>query len=381
MRYHILMNASGCEKVIFLLSQNDIGGNTKFVLNLARELNNRGYQCEYYVPYFSHFYYTWKFRTKRNFLDTYMWLKYFVTQIYSTFAISKFKWRGEYLGFEKITVKRYVFLPKKKILDRANFIFSTAHWDIELLLKLGINPKKIVHVIHHLHSNKAQDLKFFTGVREFTLTVSSEATGKKCIEYGIQNFTICNLGVDTSVYTPANRLRVDCDRLYVGFFYYDHPRKNPRFIETIVEKLLNSNSRIEVYIFGNGFKHFDERINVIKGLDEIAYAKKIANLDIFVYISILEGFALPPLEAMASGVPVISSNVGAVDKYMTNFQNGLILNNSVKAEEVLELITYLLNEQKIRKKISKNGLASVQNWTWAKTADTYYQLLQNLFET
>jgi len=372
------MNTSGYKRVIFLLSQNDIGGNTKFVLNLARELNNRGYQCEYYVPYFSHFYYTRKFRTKRTIMDSYMWLKYFVNQIHSIFAISKFKWRGEFLGFGKITVKRYFFLPKKSFLDRANFIFSTAFWDIELLLKLRINPKIIVHVIHHLHSNKVEDLIFFTGLREFTLTVSSEATGKKCVESGINNFTICNLGVDTNVYTPANRLRLDRDRLYVGFFYYDHPRKNPRLIETIVEKLLNSNSQIEVYIFGNGFKRFDERINVVKGLDEIAYAKKIANLDIFVYISILEGFALPPLEAMASGVPVISSNVGAVNKYMTNFQNGLILKNTATAEEVLELITYMLNEQKIRNKISKNGLTSVQNWTWTKTADTYQQLLQNL---
>jgi len=372
------VDASSKRKIIFLLSQNDIGGHTKFVLNLSKELKCRGYEIQVYIPFFTHFYYTLKFRRKKNFTDINLWTRYFLGQLRSMIFISNFKWRGESLGFDKLPVKRYLFTPKMKILKDSDIIVSSAHWDLELLLKFGLNPKKIVHVIHHLHSNSTKDLKIYIENKSFNLVVSSETTAIECRKLGINNFDLCNLGVDLNIFNPRHKVVKKLSEYKVGFFYYNHPRKNPRFIEEVVKKITEKNSNLDVLIFGNGFKNFSKKISVIEDLTEIEYAKKIASLDLFVYISRIEGFALPPLEALASGVPVISSDVGAVRKYIEHNRNGLIIANSITAEEVCSLIFSLLNDEKLKSRFRNRGLSTSKEWTWAKTCASYIKVFDKL---
>jgi glycosyltransferase involved in cell wall biosynthesis len=372
------MHSNSSRKIIFLLSQNDIGGHTKFVLNLSKELKGRGFQTEIYVPFFTHFYYTLKFRRKKDFTDVSMWARYFLGQLRTMLFESKFKWRGDSLGFERFPVRRYVFLPKKKFLENSDFVISSAHWDLELLIKFGLNPNTIIHVIHHLHSNNQSDLEIFRKTRNFTLVVSSETTGRECKNLGIKNFYVCNLGVDVNIFNPKLRDQNSKFDIKIGFFYYNHPRKNPKLIEEVIKKIIDLRIDLQIVVFGNSFDGYSKKIQVLEGLTEIEYARKIANLDLFVYISKVEGFGLPPLEAMASGVPVIASNVGAIDNFISNDVNGLLMDPSAVASEWIESITKALEMPEKLQTFTVKSLEISTRWTWSNTADSYTKLFRSL---
>ncbi len=86
----------------------------------------------------------------------------------------------------------------------------------------------------------------------------------------------------------------------------------------------------------------------------------------FVYPSLAEGFGMPPLEAMVSGVPVISSKTTAMSEVVTDA--GLLIDpNDVIALKLA--MKKLLGDADLRVKLSQRGLEVAALFTWKKTAE------------
>lgn len=99
--------------------------------------------------------------------------------------------------------------------------------------------------------------------------------------------------------------------------------------------------------------------------------------DLFVFPTLYEGFGLPPLEAMACGTPVITSNLTAVPEVIGD--SGLM----VDPENISELsnkITALLNDSEKQKKLICKGLERVKKFEEEKTAGEIYRHIINLLE-
>lgn len=87
--------------------------------------------------------------------------------------------------------------------------------------------------------------------------------------------------------------------------------------------------------------------------------------ELFVYPSFYEGFGLPPLEAMACGVPTITSNTSSIPEVVG--KSALLFNpfNNIElAEQMFKLIT----NESLAQEYSKKGLARSKKFTWKKTA-------------
>ena len=87
------MNPANSKRILFLFSQNDIGGHTKFVLNFIKILNTEKINSEVYVPWFTHYFYTLNYRMQNKPSDVIIWLRYFLGQIKLQLKVLKYQKR------------------------------------------------------------------------------------------------------------------------------------------------------------------------------------------------------------------------------------------------------------------------------------------------
>lgn len=97
----------------------------------------------------------------------------------------------------------------------------------------------------------------------------------------------------------------------------------------------------------------------------------------FTYVSLYEGFGLPPLEAMACGVPVITSNTTSIPEVVGD---AAILVNPCDVEEIADSIYKLINDASLRERLRLLGLNRAKQFSWDKTAKQTWGLLNNVVE-
>lgn len=86
--------------------------------------------------------------------------------------------------------------------------------------------------------------------------------------------------------------------------------------------------------------------------------------DIFVHPSLVEGTPIVILEAMATGKPVIATNVGGIPEMITDGVDGFIVEEK-NVGQIAKKLSLLLGDEKVCKKIGKNARKKVEkkfNW-------------------
>jgi len=99
--------------------------------------------------------------------------------------------------------------------------------------------------------------------------------------------------------------------------------------------------------------------------------------DIFVYGSWSEGFGLPPLEAQACGLTVVSTDCGGVREYLTDGENCLM----VPPRDPIEFshaVKRVIDDGYLRKILITRGLQSCREFSWDKVADRFENTMKEL---
>jgi glycosyltransferase involved in cell wall biosynthesis len=108
-----------------------------------------------------------------------------------------------------------------------------------------------------------------------------------------------------------------------------------------------------------------ERVIVTGFVPEEDLAPIYSHALMFVYPSLLEGFGLPPLEAMQCGVPVITSNTSSLPEVVGDAG---IMVSPTDADALCQAMTTLFQDRELRDRLASLARARAATFSWARCA-------------
>lgn len=103
-----------------------------------------------------------------------------------------------------------------------------------------------------------------------------------------------------------------------------------------------------------------------------------AGADLFVITSFYEGFGIPPLEAMACGTPIVSSNATSLPE-VVGTAGPLVAPHDTAA--LAQAMVLILEDENVQKHNIQKGLEQAQNFTQEKTASKILHALEETAKT
>jgi glycosyltransferase involved in cell wall biosynthesis len=139
----------------------------------------------------------------------------------------------------------------------------------------------------------------------------------------------------------------------------DDISRHPAVRRTVIQ------TRMEQFVRFLGFVTFD----TLRTL----YAAAAA----FVFPSLYEGFGLPPLEAMASGTPVVTSNISSLPEVVGN---AAVLVNPENVFEIAKGMREVLTNDTLRITLRQRGHQQVRRFSWESTARLVLEVYNQVAE-
>ncbi len=267
--------------------------------------------------------------------------------------IKKFEENGIHVCLNKIdakyTANRYVKYFYNFFMIGVNKKFKTASTFIDeksdsLIFYHGEEPELMrlfvksqlpsVNVIHGENFFPIFPLQKILLKKSRKLFNHSVILDEKYKNYVERNYTIIRTGIDNNEYAAINS-KIG-DELVLGYMGRLSREKNIHLMIELVDKLIYSgiNCRLLIAGDGNEKKYLNNLILKNKLESKIELLGTVKNKKLFysiinllLILSKCEVMPLTLLEALSAGVPIISSNVGAIKKIIDNEENGFIVDN------------------------------------------------------
>ena len=99
--------------------------------------------------------------------------------------------------------------------------------------------------------------------------------------------------------------------------------------------------------------------------------------DVFVFPSLYEGFGLPPLEAMASGCPVITSNVSSLPEVVGD---AALMIDPYDPAAIADAMTRVLTTPALREDLQRRGLARAREFSWERSIQRVREIYDEVMQ-
>lgn len=286
------------------------------------------------------------------------------------------KIKGFYSDFDLIHVQRidqaipFVFLKKS--------VICTLHGkgSEQALDKYG----KLIYLIYTAVE------RFALSKVDYAIAVSDDICKFYVSKYpwSSNKILVIGNGVDTSVFKPRNKDNVrqkygfsshEKIILYLGRF---HEEKNLKLLISAFDRLSGSSNlkNLRLVLVGEGNtgkqisnmvkeRNLTKRVTFLPPVLDSEVPEIICCADVFALTSVVEGFPLVILQALACGVPVVSTNVGDVHRVVKNYETGFLVNDfsdktfaECLEKAFLNIINLRENATKVAKKNSWEFVAN-----------------------
>jgi glycosyltransferase involved in cell wall biosynthesis len=121
----------------------------------------------------------------------------------------------------------------------------------------------------------------------------------------------------------------------------------------------------------------EKKVRFLGRVSELELITLYSMADVFAFPSFFEGFGVPPLEAMACGAPVITSNTSSLPEVVGD---AALLIDPHNTKELAQAIIRLLEDERLREELQQKGYARAQLFNWPKSASKMLTVYQRLYD-
>jgi len=254
---------------------------------------------------------------------------------------------------------------KRKVVEHQEKAFHYFKENASLIIAISENTK--TDIMKYLHIPKDKIRTIYCGVGdEF----------RKIEDVRILKSRLRGIGIDYPYI------------LYLGTL---EPRKNvERLIEAFIQLKKEKQINVKLVISGIkgwGYQSIFDKVVSLGVEKEIIFSGFIPNelipflyngASAFVYPSLYEGFGLPVVEAMACGVPVVTSNVSSLPEVAGD---AAILINPYSVDELADGIWRILSDEELRTQCIKKGIERAKLFTWERCAKNTLDAFNEVYRT
>jgi glycosyltransferase involved in cell wall biosynthesis len=216
----------------------------------------------------------------------------------------------------------------------------------------------------------------------------SEASKRDILQYfnvPPEKIEVIYNGIDERFWIPPSEEEIERARqryqltdpfiLYAGNI---RPHKNlERLIDAVHQLCQGGLDQLKVLIIGDEISRYatlrravhrhklHKQVRFLGFVPDHTLAALYRLASVFVFPSLYEGFGLPPLEAMASGTPVVTSNVSSLPEVVGD---AALLVDPYDSEAIAGAIRMVLSDETLRADLRSRGLARAKEFSWAKAA-------------
>jgi len=239
------------------------------------------------------------------------------------------------------------------------FDFSDETVSEKLLLKLDIRGIKRANRIIAVSQHTKNDLTKHFKIPENKISV-------------IYN------GIDHTVFKPYQVKLLD--KPYILYVGSERPRKNLGRLFAAFAKLKPEFPELKLLKIGAAGRSKEYRRDTIKQIADSGISQDVIFVDrasetdlahyyssaaLLAYPSLYEGFGLPPLEAMACGCPVVTSNISGLPEVVGNA--GIII-DPYDIDSLAQAMKQVLTDNKKREEMVAKGLTQARKFSWERAA-------------
>ncbi len=204
---------------------------------------------------------------------------------------------------------------------------------------------------------------------------------------GVRQVTVIPNGVDVDEFRPGDRER---DVLNLFSISRLVPRKNIDVLIAAVEQLTSEGIALSLTIAGTGpeedrIRRLAERlpgtVHFIGFIDEARKRSVLTDTDVFVQLSIREGLSIATLEALASGVPCVVSNLPGVREPITPGQTGWYVDDPENVQSVVATLRRVLADRGRLPEMKRTCRAvAVERYSLQAMCEGYWNVFTDLLK-
>ncbi|HBQ94218.1 MAG: glycosyl transferase family 1 [Sulfobacillus benefaciens] len=267
---------------------------------------------------------------------------------------------------------KLVFLkgePINRVMPSSDVVVATAWTTAEYLQHYSQDKGERFYLIQHLETWQGKEARALaTWQLPFHKIVVSRWLYTQGMERGLDDMIHIPIAVDHEIFHPGNTLGLR--NISILGMYNPAPWKGGRDLIAVMGQLRDLYPAVPILLFGVTERPPDLPLSIdyVQNPAQKTLADFYRTYAIFVHTSYLEGWALPPAEAMASGCLFVGTDSRGNRDYAVPEVNSVLVEPG-DTEGLVKRVAHVMEDTVLQQRLQEEGLRTLAKFHWENSTD------------